>query len=137
MLPSWARAFTIFGAGILGLLMMLDAITGRGGPGLSLVPAGGPKPSIVRDDRHVSHELLQSDGIVVALKEEPRLKSAEVSQFTDLALPTIEHTEMPSTNVATSLSVSNVEADHIAKVALVTVKAEQARKKRIARERMR
>ena len=83
----------------------------------------------------MQHERLRTEEITrhVASKEEPRLTSGQISQPAEVRSPIAENKETLPT---TAPAVSNVEAGkENAKVVLMTANAEQAKKKRRARER--
>src|SRR5215217_5846596 len=134
-MPSLSRYFTFVGGGLFCLIIGLDALMGRGGPGLSWVPAANPKPPLTGGDSRMQHERLRTEEITrhVASKEEPRLTEGEISQSAEVMSPIAENKETLPT---TAPAVSNVETENEnAKLVQMTAKAEQATKKRRARER--
>jgi hypothetical protein len=138
MMPSLSRYFTFVGGGLFCLLIGLDALMGRGGPGLSWVPAANPKAPLTGRDSRTQDERLRAEKTTghVASEEEPRLTQGKISQSAEVMSPILEHKETLSTTAATAPAVGNVEAENKnAKLVQMAAKAEQAKKKRRARER--
>ena len=132
-MPSLFKYFTIVGGGLLGLLIALNTVMQPGGPGPSLVNVTAPKAVVVKHDPQASRvERLRA--------EEAALKTTLKTELS----PAIERAPMPLALSPTVIQVSEQpaaspptedEATRAAQFAQEKLKAEKARKKRLARAR--
>ena len=142
-MPSLFKYFTIVGGGLLGLLIALNAVMQPGGPGPSLVNVAAPKPVVVKHDPQASRvERLRAEEAALKTTLKTELSSAIERAHIPLATPptVIQVSEQPASEqmispAALTSTPTEDEATRAAQFAQEKLKAEKARKKRLARER--
>jgi hypothetical protein len=138
MMPSLLRYFAIVGGILFAGLIGLNALLEPGGPGPTLVKAEARKPVIQVDPRASKVERLRAEEAAqkavasAAPVAEPIPQPAPVVAAVQPAEPA--QTIAP---VALTTSPDEAEAERAVRVAQEKMKAEKARKQRIARERAR
>ena len=142
VMPSLFKYFTIVGGGLLGLLIALNTVMQPGGPGPSLVNVAAPKAVVVKHDPQASRvERLRAEE--AALQTTLKTELSPAAEHTPIPLappPTIiQISEQPAAEQMISSTVltstpSEDEATRAAQFAQEKLKAEKARKKRLARE---
>ena len=143
MMPSLFKYFTIVGGGLLGLLIALNAVMQPGGPGPSLVNVAAPKAVVVKHDPQASRvERLRAEEAALKTTLKTELSSAIERAHIPLAPPptVIQVSEQPASEpmispTALTSTPTEDEATRAAQFAQEKLKAEKARKKRLARNR--
>ena len=143
VMPSLFKYFTIVGGGLLGLLIALNTVMQPGGPGPSLVNVAAPKAVVVKHDPQASRvERLRAEEAALKTTLKTELSSAIERAPIPLAPPptVIQVSEQPASEqmispTALTSTPTEDEATRAAQFAQEKLKAEKARKKRLARER--
>ena len=141
-MPSLFKYFTIVGGGLLGLLIALDTVMQPGGPGPSLVNVAEPKVVVVSHDPQASRvECLRAEEAALKATLKTELSPTERAPIPLAPPPTVTQiSEQPAAELMISLTAltsppTEDEATRAAQSAQQKLKAEKARKKRLARER--
>ena len=139
-MPSLFKYFTIVGGGLLGLLIALDTVMQPSGPGPSLVNVATPKVVVVNHDPQASRvERLRAEEAALRATVKTELSPATERAPIPLAPPptVTQVSEQPAAEQMTALTSTPTEdeATRAAQSAQEKLKAEKARKKRLARER--
>ena len=141
-MPSLFKCFTIVGGGLLGLLIALDTVMQPGGPGPRLVNVAEPKVVVVNHDPQASRvERLRAEE--AAFKATLKTELSQATERAPIPLappPTVTQvSEQPAAEqmispTALTSTPTEDEATRAAQFAQEKLKAEKARKKRLARE---
>jgi hypothetical protein len=141
-MPSLFKYFTIVGGGLFGLLIALDTVMQPGGPGPRLVNVAEPKVVVVNHDPQASRvERLRAEEAALKATLKTELSPATERAPISLAPPTVTQvSEQPAAEqmispTALTNTPTEDEATRAAQSAQEKLKAEKARKKRLARER--
>jgi|GEM_PF-5273052 len=152
MMPSLLKYFAVVGAVLFAGLIGLNALLDPGGPGPTLVKAEAPKRAIQVDPRASKVERLRAEEAAqkAAASAAPIATAAVTEQPAPAAQPAaaaapqpvtaaIQPAEPAQTIAPVALTTSPVEgeAERAVRAARDKMKAEKARKQRIARERAR
>ena len=136
MMPSLFKYFTIVGGGLLAMLIAISAVTERGSPEPSLVNAAAPKAATIRHDPQASRvERLRAEE--AALRANAKIESPAMSDSDHLLPPSTTLVDMPQAAepIGALTAATEEEAARALELEKERLRAEGARKKRLARKR--